>query len=99
MRVSVIVTECFGANRFTGLRLVDLSIDNLDAALVLGDMYRANGRCVIVRPNYNEADEKGNTFFREWRSFNGDDLKEIAWSFAGMRTSFMGHTQATTTKG
>lgn len=34
--------------------------------------------CVIVRPNYGETDEKGR-FFREWRSFDGEPLKEIRW--------------------
>lgn len=37
--------------------------------------------CVIVRPNYNETDDQGRRFFREWRSFNGSTLEEVRWYF------------------
>lgn len=36
------------------------------------------GKCVILRPRFNEEDEKGR-FFREWRSFDGEPLKEVRW--------------------
>ena len=36
------------------------------------------GKCVILRPKFNEEDCNGR-FFREWRSFDGGELKEIKW--------------------
>lgn len=31
---------------------------------------------VVLRPNFNEKDERGRVYFREWRSFNGSQLEE-----------------------
>jgi len=53
-------------------------IPNVEEGRRFGDMYREKGVCVIVRPNYNEKDDKG-TFYREWRSFNGEELKEVVF--------------------
>ena len=36
------------------------------------------GKCVILRPKFNEENCNGR-FFREWRSFDGGELKEIKW--------------------
>jgi hypothetical protein len=39
---------------------------------------RAVGKAVIIRPSFNEVDEHG-SFFREWRSFDGEMFYEIRW--------------------
>lgn len=36
------------------------------------------GKCVILRPRFNEKDCKGK-HFREWRSFDGGELKQVIW--------------------
>jgi len=41
---------------------------------------RKPGQCVIIRPNYNEADPvKGVLYFREWRSFDAGPFVEARW--------------------
>lgn len=45
----------------------------------LGESLLAKGKCVIVRPTYNEEDSRGQ-FFREWRSFNGEPFYECRWN-------------------
>lgn len=75
MNVSVIVTKCAGGTIF-GERLVDERFPNVDEAKALGNTKIAAGMSVLVRPNYNETDADG-TFYREWRSFNGEDFREV----------------------
>jgi hypothetical protein len=75
--VQVIVSRCVG-DRIYGDRLVDQTFSSLTQAKLLGAANKAEGKSVIVRPNYNEEDEKGR-FFREWRSFNGESFKEVRW--------------------
>ena len=57
---------------------------SIDAAMTVGESEKSFGISVIVRPNYNEADDKG-PFFREWRSINGEPFKECLWRFGGSR--------------
>jgi hypothetical protein len=60
----------------------------LTVALAVGNKERCKGKgtAVVVRPNYNEHDEKGK-FFREWRSFNGADFTESRWYSETTRVS------------
>ena len=51
---------------------------NVEEARAMGESQRAKGQAVIVRPAYNEIDDKGD-FFREWRSFDGGDFQEVDW--------------------
>ena len=61
--IKVIVSKC-AEDRIFDKRLVDTTIDNLEDAFRLGDIFRGQNKSVIVRPNYNETDDKGK-FFRE----------------------------------
>jgi hypothetical protein len=78
--ISVIVGECDGSGRLIGSRLFDERYPTLEEAMRVGKHKCADGMSVIVRPNYNEKDSRGD-FFREWRSFNGDAFKECKWYF------------------
>ncbi len=77
--VAVIVVRC-NKDTVWGERLVDARLANLEDARALGETKRAPGMCVIVRPTYNETDDAGKRFYREWRSFNGEPFKECRWS-------------------
>lgn len=87
--VTVIVSKCVSnvpanENRVYGDRLVDKTFDGKDVdgeARKLAESNLANQRAVILRPNYNEVDEHGNRYFREWRSFNGEPLREVKFSY------------------
>lgn len=81
--VAVIVSPCVkgtpeGEGRIYGERLVDKTFPTVEEALKQGGLYRTLGQSVVVRPRYNEKDEKG-SYFREWRSFNGEPFKECRW--------------------
>lgn len=83
-QISVIVTRCVkktsaGEARIFGDRLLEIKVFCIEEAMVQGNLHLADGRAVLVRPNYNEKDEKGH-FFREWRSFNGEPLKETRFN-------------------
>jgi hypothetical protein len=76
--ITVISIKCIG-ERVMGDRLSENEFKNqssLYEALDFAETLRGNGVCVIVRPSYNEVDGEGAEFFREWRSFNGGELKE-----------------------
>lgn len=75
--ISVLVSKCI-QDRIWGDRLFDENFLSLEEAQNIGISKKVPGVCVIVRPSYNEKDEKG-TFFREWRSFNGEPFKECRW--------------------
>lgn len=85
MNVTVLVSKCVylgdknfgetGGYRIYGKRLVEVSYSTLAEARAEGDKLRATGMSVVVRPSYNETDADG-TFFREWRSFNGERFQE-----------------------
>lgn len=82
-KVNVIVVKCAGVDdncRSYGDRLVDATYDTVEEATAQADPHRRQGVSVIVRPTYNESDDKGR-FFREWRSFHGEAFKECRWSF------------------
>lgn len=85
-QISVIVSRCVrktppGEGRIFGDRLSDIKVATIEEGMVQGNLHLANGRSVIVRPNYNEKDEKGE-FFREFRSFNGEPLKEVRFDLS-----------------
>ena len=65
-----------GEGRIYGQRIIDKLFFSLEEAMTEGKFHCGEGRSVLVRPNYNEKDGKG-SFFREWRSFNGEALKEV----------------------
>ena len=83
--VQVIVVRCQKHEKdgwsTYGDRLYDTKFPTLEEAMTFGGVSTGKGRCVIVRPCYNEEDEFGKGFFREWRSFDGQPLGEIRWSF------------------
>jgi len=49
---------------------------SLEEAKRAAEIFRTKGNSVTVRPNYNEVSNE-RVFFREWRSFDGEELKEI----------------------
>lgn len=51
-------------------------IQSPDIAREAAFQARAEGRCVIIRPNFNEP-HLGAYSYREWRSFNGGLFTEI----------------------
>lgn len=57
---------------------------SLELARPFADAHRHKGRSVIIRPSYNEPDEGSKAqppwHYREWRSFNGEDFKEVRFS-------------------
>lgn len=53
--------------------------ESLEEARQVAEGMRAEGKCIILRPNYNEKDVDGE-FFREWRSFDGEKFKECRFS-------------------
>lgn len=85
MSVKVIEVPCynhpkdgwrsFGDSQETG------KFDSAEEAIKFGNTRKAEKVCVIVRPDYNETDERGGTFYREWRSFGGEDFRECRWSY------------------
>lgn len=84
--VAVIVVKCTpnnGESRSTyGDRLVDKAFGSVPDAInfVERERHQRQGNCVIIRPNYNEEDSRGR-YFREWRSFNGEQFRECRWEF------------------
>ena len=60
----------------------EVKFDSLEEAMKKARTKIAEGMSVLVRPNYNENEDDGEKrFFREWRSFNGGELKEIRFSY------------------
>jgi len=78
VNISVIVSACTPNGNTYGERLFDERYPTLEAARAQGESKSALGMSVIIRPNYNERDAKGD-YFREWRSFNGEPFKECRW--------------------
>ncbi len=87
--IEVIVVRCNSdGSRSHGDRLRELSYYTLDVAMYAARQFLAAGLCVIVRPTYNEIDAQGNRYFREWRSFNGEALREIKFeAFSGKKVA------------
>lgn len=83
--ITVIVSKCYtnreGVQCAYGDRIVDESFSDVAQATSRARKETREGVSVIVRPNYNEKDADGE-FFREWRSFNGEPLKEVRFSFS-----------------
>lgn len=97
MTVKVLVSECVWDERAKSWRLslksksgfdgtsmegpdLEANYPTVEQARLVADMYVGEGKSVIVRPTYNETDADG-SFFREWRSFNGEPFKECRWGF------------------
>ena len=79
--VKVIVSKCVGEGddvRVYGERLFEGNYPTVEEATSQADKFRDKGVSVLVRPTYNERDDKGR-FFREWRSFHGEAFKECRW--------------------
>jgi hypothetical protein len=76
--ISVFVADCNedGSNPFTHLMKNFTDVDKA-CEFAIGKLGKR--KCIILRPNANEHDENGKRFFREWRSVNGEDLKEFRW--------------------
>ncbi len=80
--VQVIVVKCAYKEgegwQSYGDRICDTEFSSLEQARDFGEPARFGDLCVILRPKYNERDENGR-FFREWRSFSGEEFKECRW--------------------
>jgi hypothetical protein len=74
--ISVIASKCNGS----GGNLHDQAYNNLLDARIAAENLRASNLSVIIRPNYNEKDADG-SFYREWRSFNGEEFQEVRFGF------------------
>jgi hypothetical protein len=77
--ISVIAVKCAGVGsdlRSYGEWLANATFRNIPDAVCLAQSLRAEGICVVVRPNFNDP---GNRSFREWRSFNGSDFAEVVF--------------------
>lgn len=79
-QVQLIVSKCVG-DRVYGNRLVDETYDSVEEATKQAETHLRANVSVIVRPNYNETNDKGERYFREWRSFHGEPLREVSWKF------------------
>ena len=80
--VQVIVVKCCKGEegwRTFGDRISDTEFPTLAQAQAFGESARFGDLCVIIRPSYNEMDDTG-SFFREWRSFGGEEFKECRWN-------------------
>jgi len=83
-RVVVLALKCYfdkDSWRTYGPRLVERQFESLSEATAFAEEQRAPQMAVILRPSYNEVDDKGD-YFREWRSFDGSPLKETRWPVA-----------------
>lgn len=76
-KVSVIHCSSNVAGTIVFEQLQKLDFENLVEATIAAVRLAKHGFAIIIRPNYNETDDAGNRFFREWRSFNGAPFKEI----------------------
>ncbi len=75
--IEISISKCDNDNRLSlmeGSTRINFSSGDEALALRLALKSRAEGRCVIIRPNFNEG---GKHSFREWRSFNGSAFSEI----------------------
>jgi len=52
---------------------------SVEDARKAGEGFRGERISVLIRPNYNEENDT-EEFFREWRSFNGEDFAEVRWN-------------------
>ncbi len=77
-KIVVIVSKCV-KDRIYGESLID-TYATLEEARRVGESKRADGMSVVVRPSFNEEDDNGR-FFREWRSFNGEEFREVRFSY------------------
>lgn len=80
--ISVIVRKCTpeGDRVYGDFVCNSFDADDLDRAIDIAKENSNEGFSVIIRPNFNEEDEKGR-FFREWRSFNGSLFKEVRFQY------------------
>lgn len=69
--VIVCVSRCNEAGTHAYQSVSRSTYNTLPFAKLVGDMKRAPGLSVLVRPNYNETDENGMLYYREWLSMNG----------------------------
>lgn len=82
-RVEVIVSKC-EYSRINGTwvaydNVFRKTYPNLAEAFIVGESKKAKGYSATVRPTYNETDEEGRRFYREWCSFDGEGFKEICF--------------------
>ena len=54
---------------------------DLPTAAMVARTHKRIGSAIIIRPNFNEQDERGK-FFREWRSFDGEAWRECRWNIS-----------------
>lgn len=54
---------------------------SLGDTLSCSRLHVGKDKAVIIRPSYNEKLEDGQSFFREWRSFNGEMFQECRWYY------------------
>ena len=81
-KVNVIISQSHGRNIACSMcERKNIPFIDLILAFAFADRILAPGLSVTVRPAYNEVDDKGKGYFRIWRSFNGEALKEVRFEF------------------
>jgi hypothetical protein len=73
----VISKPCDSRSNVYGLS-TEWNFDTSESAIHFAQEIKGSGRCVILRPRFNEK-EKNSIFFREWRNFNGKEWRECRW--------------------
>jgi hypothetical protein len=78
------VVRCGNSWRLLGGREHESWNTDPAAAIEAAFAHRAEGKSVIIRPNFNESDHGdartqpiSKCFYREWRSFNGGKFSEV----------------------
>ena len=89
-RITIIVSHCrpvpYEPGNYTAYdRISEKSFDGFNPfevakAVRVANSSRKAGISVLLRPHYNETDEEGKRFYREWRSFDGGEFKEVRFS-------------------
>lgn len=86
--IEVIVSPCrWNGSRFAlcGNRVHESKHTTPSEALALAMSLRGENLSVIIRPSFIETDAEGVESYREWRSFNGSNFKEIRFYCGGAR--------------
>lgn len=82
---TVIISKCRknreGNWEHASARLMCEQFASLEMARLAAETAIQKGFSVVLRPDYNETDETGQTFCRKWRSFDGEPLQESRFVF------------------
>ncbi len=59
--------------------LLRVKMESAEQAVWLAAELCKAGRSVVLRPDFNESTAARGGYFREWRSINGEELREVRW--------------------